>query len=326
MVLEEFPEYCVHCSSLEHSKAGCKILYPNLVPSTLHLSILGVGGPVVAPSVPEASPVGDVLAEIAMSIPSMSPALITSSIPNSALPFVENVIPANVFPPSNDVLLSVNDSVVGDVSSPATRNVASDMAPLTDVNFISAGEACEGVDVSNSPRVRPIAIPNLGSVSGAASLPGCVCLIDEVDLAVDPSVHRDSESNLPSIMGLVNQIDAKGMAKAFTGGDTGTMDIVAEFCALSEGNEPLSNSLEEPLLNVPLTFSSKDDLHSRISRDSEVVRGEWLHVDNFSADGEYGYEDYLDLDRNLLNEMANVELVIPKISNLLFLGLICFCG
>ncbi|PKU74762.1 hypothetical protein MA16_Dca004953 [Dendrobium catenatum] len=30
VVLEDFPEYCGHCSSLGHSKAGCTILHPNI--------------------------------------------------------------------------------------------------------------------------------------------------------------------------------------------------------------------------------------------------------------------------------------------------------
>ncbi|PKU82488.1 hypothetical protein MA16_Dca005493 [Dendrobium catenatum] len=48
VVFEDFQDYCVHCSSLGHSKAGCTILHPNLIPS----SALGEAGNVVAPSVP----------------------------------------------------------------------------------------------------------------------------------------------------------------------------------------------------------------------------------------------------------------------------------
>ncbi|PKU87988.1 hypothetical protein MA16_Dca007930 [Dendrobium catenatum] len=103
-----------------------------------------------------------------------------------------------------------------------------------------------------------------------------------------PSVDIDSEGILPTIVGLVKKMDGRGV-----GGFDAILDTTAVFCALSDGDVPLSKSFEESLLNVSLTLVFKDDLQSHISGDSEVMRGDWLHANNSSTDGEDFYKDDL---------------------------------
>ncbi|PKU63155.1 hypothetical protein MA16_Dca022823 [Dendrobium catenatum] len=152
--------------------------------------------------------------------------------------------------------------------------------------------------------VAPVVVPE--SVAPSCTTP-CLLVspdgvliagkLGDVCVAADaPSVCIDGEGTLPTIVGLVKKIDGRGVGgfEVDDGGETGAiLDTTVVFCALYVGDVPLSKSFEESLLNVPLTLVSKDDLHTHISRDSEMMQGDRLHADNSSADGEDFYEDDL---------------------------------
>ncbi|KAL0915877.1 hypothetical protein M5K25_013341 [Dendrobium thyrsiflorum] len=59
---------------------------------------------------------------------------------------------------------------------------------------------------------------------------------------------------------------------------------------LSDGDDPLSKSFENPIFTVPISIVSKDVMNSHLSRDSEVVHVDWLHDEN-SPDDDSLYED-----------------------------------
>ncbi|KAL0920021.1 hypothetical protein M5K25_009122 [Dendrobium thyrsiflorum] len=59
---------------------------------------------------------------------------------------------------------------------------------------------------------------------------------------------------------------------------------------LSDGDDPLSKSFENPIFTVPISIVSKDVMNSHLSRDSGVVHGDWLHDEN-SPDDDSLYED-----------------------------------
>ncbi|KAL0928476.1 hypothetical protein M5K25_000360 [Dendrobium thyrsiflorum] len=59
---------------------------------------------------------------------------------------------------------------------------------------------------------------------------------------------------------------------------------------LSDGDDPLSKSLEDPIFTVPISIVSRDVMNSHLSRDSEMVHGDWLHDEN-SPDDDSFYED-----------------------------------
>ncbi|PKU87017.1 hypothetical protein MA16_Dca013964 [Dendrobium catenatum] len=138
--------------------------------------------------------------------------------------------------------------------------------------------------------VAPVVVPE--SVAPSCTTP---CLLVSPDGVLTagvkddaPSVGIDGEGTLPTVVGLGKKMDDRGV-----GGFDAILNTTVVFCALSDGDDLLSNNFEESLLNVPLTLVSKDDLQSHISRDSEVMRGDWLHADNSSVDGEDFYEDDL---------------------------------
>ncbi|PKU69135.1 hypothetical protein MA16_Dca002405 [Dendrobium catenatum] len=97
-----------------------------------------------------------------------------------------------------------------------------------------------------------------------------------------PLICMDGEGTLPTIVGLVKTIDGRGVGgfEVDDGDETGSIWILLLFFSL---------------LNVPLTHVSKDDLQTHISRDNEVMRGDLLHADNSSADGDDFYVDDLAL-------------------------------
>ncbi|KAL0927433.1 hypothetical protein M5K25_001601 [Dendrobium thyrsiflorum] len=59
---------------------------------------------------------------------------------------------------------------------------------------------------------------------------------------------------------------------------------------LSDGDDPLSKSFEDPIFTVPISIVSRDVMISHLSRDSEVVHGDWLHDKN-SPDDDSFFED-----------------------------------
>ncbi|KAL0913490.1 hypothetical protein M5K25_016955 [Dendrobium thyrsiflorum] len=60
---------------------------------------------------------------------------------------------------------------------------------------------------------------------------------------------------------------------------------------LSDGDDPLSKSFEDPIFTVPISIVSRDVMISHLSRDSEVVHGDWLHDENSSDDDSFFEDD-----------------------------------
>ncbi|XP_028549261.1 uncharacterized protein LOC110106546 isoform X1 [Dendrobium catenatum] len=54
---------------------------------------------------------------------------------------------------------------------------------------------------------------------------------------------------------------------------------------LSEGNEPLSKSIGDPLFTVPITIVSRELLQDHLSSDSEMLHGERILDNNSDDDG-----------------------------------------
>ncbi|KAL0914901.1 hypothetical protein M5K25_015290 [Dendrobium thyrsiflorum] len=61
---------------------------------------------------------------------------------------------------------------------------------------------------------------------------------------------------------------------------------------LSEGDDPLSKSFEDPIFTVPISIVSRDVMDAHLSKDSEVIHGDWLHDEN-SPDDDSFFEDDL---------------------------------
>ncbi|KAL0917381.1 hypothetical protein M5K25_012435 [Dendrobium thyrsiflorum] len=59
---------------------------------------------------------------------------------------------------------------------------------------------------------------------------------------------------------------------------------------LSDGDDPLSKSFEDPFFTVPISIVSRDVMNSHLSRDSELVHSDWLHDENLPDDDSF-YED-----------------------------------
>ncbi|KAL0920788.1 hypothetical protein M5K25_009957 [Dendrobium thyrsiflorum] len=59
---------------------------------------------------------------------------------------------------------------------------------------------------------------------------------------------------------------------------------------ISDSDDPLSKSFEDPIFTVTISIVSRDVMNSHLSRDSEVVYDEWLHHEN-SPDDDSFYED-----------------------------------
>ncbi|KAL0926278.1 hypothetical protein M5K25_002494 [Dendrobium thyrsiflorum] len=59
---------------------------------------------------------------------------------------------------------------------------------------------------------------------------------------------------------------------------------------LSDGDDPLSKSFEDLIFTVPISIVSRDVMNYHLSKDSEVIHGDWLHDEN-SPDDDSFFED-----------------------------------
>ncbi|PKU78113.1 hypothetical protein MA16_Dca013179 [Dendrobium catenatum] len=127
---------------------------------------------------------------------------------------------------------------------------------------------------------------------GESSDPLCNGCDTISELAVIPTAYFD----LPDAASLV-QCDAEV-------GDEG-LDILVTW-PLSEGDEPLSKSIADPVFTVPITIISRELLQHHLSRDSVVLHGEQI-LDISDDDGSFFGED--------LDSRENYDLSIIQIGD-----------
>ncbi|KAL0907645.1 hypothetical protein M5K25_022065 [Dendrobium thyrsiflorum] len=66
---------------------------------------------------------------------------------------------------------------------------------------------------------------------------------------------------------------------------------------LSDGDDPLSKSFEDPIFTVPISIVSRDVMDSHLSKDSEVIHGDWLHDENSPDDDSFFEDDLASQDK-----------------------------
>ncbi|PKU69884.1 hypothetical protein MA16_Dca011902 [Dendrobium catenatum] len=107
VVFEEFPEYCVHCSSLVHSKAGCTILHPNIIP----FSSLGEGGRTGVRNVVDCLiETGNVIDSSCEKVMGCEYAAADISLSPNAIPFIPSSVVNGLGP--KDVIEEISDIVL----------------------------------------------------------------------------------------------------------------------------------------------------------------------------------------------------------------------
>ncbi|PKU74055.1 hypothetical protein MA16_Dca011765 [Dendrobium catenatum] len=109
------------------------------------------------------------------------------------------------------------------------------------------------------------------------------------DLIREPSVPLCNDCNTVTEMVVVPSIcydllDAAGVVQRdVVLGDDGP-DILVTW-PLSEGDDPLSKSIADPLFSVPITIVSREQLQYHLSRDSVVLHAERILDNNSDDDG-----------------------------------------
>ncbi|KAL0912109.1 hypothetical protein M5K25_018059 [Dendrobium thyrsiflorum] len=154
-----------------------------------------------------------------------------------------------------------------------------------------------------------------GIVPESAVEPVVVPLVSEV-VAVDSTVHDPRGEVLASGTQLDAQVNVDALGPPVTAlegvsasGDCLNLNVPVsvvgvegaapheEDCrfvtwSLSDGDDPLSKSFEDPIFTVPISIVSRDVMDSHLSKDSEVIHGDWLRDEN-SPDDDSFFEDDL---------------------------------
>ncbi|KAL0926729.1 hypothetical protein M5K25_002974 [Dendrobium thyrsiflorum] len=181
---------------------------------------------------------------------------------------------------------------------------------------------CKALGHSNADcLILHLYLASAGFVPESAVEPVVVPLVSEV-VAVDSTVQvpRGNDVQLEEVLASGAQVDVQanvdGLGPPVTAlegvsvsGDCLNLNVPVsvvgvegaappeEDCRfvtwpLSDGDDPLSKSFEDPIFTVPISIVSRDVMDSHLSKDSEVIHGDWLHDEN-SPDDDSFFEDDL---------------------------------
>ncbi|KAI0522640.1 hypothetical protein KFK09_005025 [Dendrobium nobile] len=275
VVMEGLPSLCSHCKEVGHKNSNCV---------KLHHLLRKVAAPVMPNLIVPEVVMPHVLNDLAIDNEECGNASSHDvAFPISVGKLVGNLDPspgvalvgAHLVGPSFDKLYGVNQLALDVAVNPSEGDI------VVNDNVILPVVVSPNAILSNI--VLPVSIPCLLSEKVvepfALSLLGKGCTI---------AVASSDCPDLPDVAGVVQQLDVWerdeicdfGAASPEGGFRPGTM-VTWPF---SDGDDPLSKSFNDPIFTVPITIVPRDVMLSHLSRDSEVLHGDWLHDESFNED------------------------------------------